>query len=419
MPQLTDATLKALQTPHRERIEVGDTQAPGLRVRAGKTGGVAFVLYLHAPEGRRVLTIGHYPSMSLVAARARVRELQAANRDGQLGRATAPPEVETMVQLAELFTGNLTQRRKRPKRAIASIKTYIIPVVGELRVVDFRWSDAIRVIEGATENGPVIGKLVADLLRQMMGFAVFRDLVQVNPCAGRDSSELGTSPGTPRERFLTGEEIGLVWNKLNEKANTRGQRTRRLLLRLLMLIPSRPGAVCRMRWQDVDLAAGTWTVPLSDRKLSKKREAQMRASGNRYVLPLGPAALGVLAEAKATAGGSPWVFPASKDKTKPTSPVGVAEQVTNTTWGIAPWHPHDLRRSVRTHSRMTLKAPGDVAEACLDHTIGTAMERVYNRSNLAGEMRELLTRWETFVLDRATVATSPNVVTMQLTGAAG
>ena len=410
MPKITDAFLKSLQTPHRERVEVGDSQAPGLRVRSGKSGGISFVVYLHAPEGRRVMTIGHYPAMSLAAARDEVRKLQAANKDGQLARALAPPEVGTVAELAALFTENLKVKRKHPKQAISVIEKRIVPVIGGLKVADVRWGDVLRAIEPVAKDvGPVAAKKVFDLAKQMMGYAVGRDLIPANVCANRDPEDFGASPGVSRDRVLSAEEIGLAWEKFGEKGKTPSQRGRWLALRLLMLLPSRPGAVCRMAWKDVDLDRGLWTVPLADRKLTKKREAKFKAAGDTYTLPLGPSALAILAKAKATGGGSRWVFPVVGEPEKCIDPTVIADEVKSLGFG---WHPHDLRRTIRTGMRSILKAPGDVAEAALDHVVGTRVERTYNRADLTGEIRETLLRWEGYVLDRAAVATTPNVVAL-------
>ena len=120
--------------------------------------------------------------MSLSAARDEVRRLKAAHRDGNLGRATAPPEVETVAELAALFTENLKLRRKHPKQAISVIEKRIVPALGGLKITDVRWADVIRVIEATVKDaGPVAGKKVFDLTKQMLGYAVGRDLLAGEP----------------------------------------------------------------------------------------------------------------------------------------------------------------------------------------------------------------------------------------------
>jgi hypothetical protein len=56
-----------------------------------------------------------------------------------------------------------------------------------------------------------------------------------------------------------------------------------------------------------------------------------------------------------------------------------------------------MRSAFRDWAREVAKAPDDVAEMCLGHTVGTQVTRAYKRGDLLDERRTLLEAWAAFV----------------------
>jgi integrase len=54
---------------------------------------------------------------------------------------------------------------------------------------------------------------------------------------------------------------------------------------------------------------------------------------------------------------------------------------------------HGLRTSFRTWAAEVARAPREVAEMALAHTVGNAVERAYARTDLLDQRRELLQAW--------------------------
>ena len=58
---------------------------------------------------------------------------------------------------------------------------------------------------------------------------------------------------------------------------------------------------------------------------------------------------------------------------------------------------HGFRSSFRDWAAEQSGMPSEVAELCLAHEVGNAVERAYRRSDLLEKRRELMTSWGKFV----------------------
>ncbi|HPF34066.1 MAG TPA: tyrosine-type recombinase/integrase [Candidatus Krumholzibacteria bacterium] len=95
-----------------------------------------------------------------------------------------------------------------------------------------------------------------------------------------------------RERFLQADELPRFLQALHEEPNT----TQRDFFLLCLFTGARRGNVQTMRWDQLNLEAGTWRIP--DTK-----------SGDSHTVPLVTSALAVLRSRLPDARKSPWVFP--------------------------------------------------------------------------------------------------------------
>src|SRR5207249_1248194 len=86
----------------------------------------------------------------------------------------------------------------------------------------------------------------------------------------------------PRERVLEDRELVAVWNACGDDDPGR-------IVRLLILLGSRRQEVAGMRWAELDLDAGKWTLP-------KERTKNHRA----HTITLPPAALAIIQQISRT-----------------------------------------------------------------------------------------------------------------------
>jgi integrase len=80
--------------------------------------------------------------------------------------------------------------------------------------------------------------------------------------------------------------------------------------------------------------------------------------------------------------------------------------------GVRAWRLHDLRRSCRTTLGRLGIAP-DIAERCLNHVTGSAVERIYNRHGYEAEVVSAMQRYQSFVLGLVGGAPTAEVVPLK------
>jgi integrase len=154
----------------------------------------------------------------------------------------------------------------------------------------------------------------------------------------------------------------------------------KIALPLILATAARPGEVCSMRWSHVDLESATWQLPEALDKMGKGR-----------TIPLSPFALDLLGQAKAfTIADKPDViFPAVRRDSIKDDHLHRALREQRQAFadnGVAPFTPHDLRRTARTWLAM-LKVPDRIGELALGHAYGSRIERTYNTHGYDDEIR--------------------------------
>jgi integrase len=116
-----------------------------------------------------------------------------------------------------------------------------------------------------------------------------------NPARGVDRFEERV-----RTRRLNADELGRLWRVLHA---AEGGRLWADFFKILILTGARRDALCSMRWQDLDLTSGVWTVPAT---WSKNRR--------EMAIPLTGIAVTILQRRQQGRTRSPWVWPSAEAK---------------------------------------------------------------------------------------------------------
>ncbi|MFN7177830.1 MAG: Arm DNA-binding domain-containing protein, partial [Thermaurantiacus sp.] len=72
--KLSDRSVKALAIPQAGQSTLYDAELPGFGVRVTSTGTKSFVLRYRVKGVQKLITIGRYPTWTVVAARLRAQE---------------------------------------------------------------------------------------------------------------------------------------------------------------------------------------------------------------------------------------------------------------------------------------------------------------------------------------------------------
>jgi integrase len=194
-----------------------------------------------------------------------------------------------------------------------------------------------------------------------------------------DGSHRPADP-TPRDRVLSNDELVAIWNAVGADDDY-GR-----IIRLLMLLGARAGEVGGLRWSEIDLDAGTWTLP-AERSKNKRS----------HTIALPPAALAIISAVPQTT--RDHLF-GSRAGTGFTSWPWYKQQLDRGLAGaVKPWRVHDIRRTVAT-GMADIGVEPHIIEATLNHHSGhrSGIAGVYNRSTYERAVKAALARWDEHVL---------------------
>lgn len=413
-PPLTASAIKALE-PRPDAYELADPGCPGLRLRVEPTGRRSFRWYTRDGEKRVVLTIGPWSEraeeghVTLAEARQRLAALKAARDEGRLTSERRPRSGATasVEEVAEDFLEHLKRRRKTADQVERAIRRDVLPVIGGIPIAAVTPRDVRVVVEGVVKRGsPSAADHVFVHLNALLRFAVGRGDLGINPAATLDRDALGCETNR-RARVLSDEEIAALWNALDRSALSRPVRAG---LRLLLLLGVRSGELLRARWEEFDLAARAWVVPVERQKLGK----QQRAAARPWNVPLSDQALAQIERLRVLSEGSPFVLASPLAEEGHITDKALVAGLRKLFVGDPPLltfpepRPtcHDLRRTLRT-GLARLRVPREVAERCLNHAL-PGIEAVYNQHDFLDERRDALAKWGAHV--EGLVAATSNVV---------
>lgn len=153
-------------------------------------------------------------------------------------------------------------------------------------------------------------------------------------------------------------------------------------LEFVVLTAGRSGEVLGARWSEIDLSEKLWTVP-----------GERMKAGKPHIVPLVPRAVEIvesMAKLRTDDKADAFVFPGVK-RGRPLSAMSLEMvlrrmKVENAT-------PHGFRSAFRDFAGNETEFPREVAEECLAHVVGGAVERAYRRGAAIEKRRALLMAW--------------------------
>jgi integrase len=396
----TDVAIRKLRLPAETsrlglpettaQIEYRDAKGAGLSLILGKVSKTWSLMYA-APTGRRRVTLGQYPGLSLADARRKAETKRVAARDAGVDHQEAKRQYRAARPVAEIGEDYLEKAAKQ----LSTYRMYkwvlrndVFPVIGKMKMVDVRRTHLNSIIDRPLGQGKfAMANQVFNRTRSFFKWAVDRGELEAadNPFNGmRRPAKEGT-----RHRILTDSEVRRVWASLRVVSAQAAA-----AIKLLLLTGQRLNEVVGAKWDEVDFIQANWTLPADEAGRSKKRKAP-------HIVPLPPAALAIFREMHERNADLTTVFRAKGKRGQQVAPTrnlvsGAKMQLDSALPDLAAWRPHDLRRTCRSGMGM-LGVPQHVAELVIGHAL-TGVVAVYDRYSYLAEKRDALTRWEAHVL---------------------
>lgn len=358
---------------------------------------------------RRDMGIGAYPTVSLAEARHRGAEARrqisrgldpiAVRKDA---RKAAQP-VPTFDDMAQLVTADIDRKSTNEKvqyRAKLLLgKSYCSALLAR-PINTISAADIARLLNKVRAKKPETARKLHGFLSKVFEVArvVLRDEHGVAlgdlPTNLKDLKALGYDP-----RVRNKAHPALSWveaPKLSAALRKReGIATRALEVALLTGL--REAEVSLAEWPEIDLEAGIWTIPVNRLKDRQHRSQPHRVPLSRRVSEV-IRSLNGLSEK--------WIFPGLVPK-RPIAPQSLLQALKSLNKGAdgkVIWLDSESKKPIVVHGlRATLRTWAEdngfrreAAEQTLGHSVGSAVEVRYRRTDILDERRKLLEAWSDF-----------------------
>ena len=393
--KLNDRQIKNAK-PAEKPFKLNDGK--GLYLYINTSGGKLWRFDFSHNSKRKTLSIGKYPTISLVEARQaaeNARRLLVSGQDPseakqQEKRERQAAALNTFESIARRWhTDNLHRwKENHAARVLRYFETDVFPVIGAMSIQEIRVSDIKAVIDGVMARGV---NNTAEKIREWTGaifdYAVMLEIVETNPAYSLrkyiPSKQTDHRPALPREE-LTEFFHRLILAEIEPQ--------NRIALILNMLTFLRSTELRGGQWNEIDFDAAMWTVP------AQRMKHEKTAPKPPHAVPLADWTLELLAELKELTGNTPFLFP-SRTKTDGFISDATIGRIIERMGYKGRVTPHGFRSLASS----VLNEQGfnpDAIERQLAHIENNKIRAAYNRADYLNERKEFMQWYSDFLRER-------------------
>ena len=373
----TDLSIKSLK-PSNKQVDYYDTKIKRFGLRVSPTGTKAFFLWYRFQNKGKRLGLGRVGVVNLSDARKKALQALAdiANgTDPKLRYKSEAPDADgpTFELYVDTFISKYAKRHTKSwSETDRLLKREFVSKWGKRSLASITKTDLISVLDAIVDRGsPSAANHAFAAVRKLFNWAVERGDLEISPALNVKKPTKHVS----RDRVLSMDELTGIWSAADQMGHPYG-----VIVQLLILTAQRRQEVAGMRWAEIDLPQGIWTI---DRDRNK--------SGRQHSVPLSPAVSKLIRKQQQD---GDLVFPGRKSDS-PVSGWSKWKRQIDELSGVTNWRLHDLRRTAAT-GMAKAKTPPHVVERILNHTTGTlgGVAGVYNQYGYLDEMRAALEQWK-------------------------
>ena len=376
MGRLTVAKIKTLRKPGRY------SDGRGLYLRVAPGGSRQWIMRVTIDGKRCDLGLGPVDLVTLAEAREMAIDYLRQIRRG--GDPRAERRKSSAPTFAQAAAKTLEANRVAWKGSASTARIwsramdmYVLPVLGSRRVDQIGRDDLVRMLSPIIADKAAMGRKVRSYVRQVFAWCEAHGHVESNLIDSIGAAlPKASGNGGHHHAALPYADVPAALEAID---GTTANEAARACLRFVVLTACRTGEARGATWAEVDLDAREWRVP-----------AERTKTGAEHRVPLSDAALDVLRRVEPLRRPSDYVFPSPTAAGRP-----IADSALRAVIAAAGLRAtvHGFRSSFRDWCSEQTDAPHAVAEMALGHSVGSAVERSYARSDLFDRRRELMTAW--------------------------
>ena len=381
---LTDSAIKAAK-PKEKPYTLTDGQ--GLYLDMKPNGSKLWRLkYRFNGEAKTPLSLGAYPSLTLVGARKKRADARQLLLEG-----IDPGEQKKADKLARIVSGLTFEALARewhayraPRwakstadKAAAYLESDLLPALGHRPAKAITRPELVALIRKIESRGAHnVAKKTRQWLSQIFRFGLAQGSVEANPATDLDVIA-AHAPATRHHPHVAFAELPELLGKI-EAANINV--LTRYAVRLLTLTAVRPGELRAAPWTEFDLDAATWTIP----------KERMKARRDHQV-PLPRQAVAILRQLQEVTGQYELLFAGRNNTSRPMS-----ENTINKALADVGYKDRQTGHGFRHLLSTELNGRGynrDWIERQLAHGDDDEIRDTYNHATYLEQRREMMQAW--------------------------
>jgi integrase len=384
--ELTSQRVSRVTCPPEKAVaDLSDAGQPGLMLRVYRTGHKVFMVAYRVGVGRkgkqRWLKIGDAAAISIKAAREAARAVldEVAKGGDPAGerKDAARRERARLGPALDRYQASLKERHVVKRGEVVSLlRRELLKPLGNMDLAEIDRPMIIDRLDAVARSGrPGAARELRVRAGVFLGWAADQGLIKASPLARwrqprRTRAQRLEQPG----RALADAELPILWNIAGAAGWPFGS-----YIQMLILLGQRRTETSMMRWADIE--GDVWAIP-----------PEITKSGRAHRVPLPQQAVAIL-NGLPRLKSSDLVFPGRHGRAMTgwnTRLRPIYEQTSAR--GMAPWTPHDLRRTMRT-GLGRLGVEPIVSQLLLNHAVSDELTAIYDRGEYWQQRVDAAARW--------------------------
>ncbi len=390
---LNDTQIKQAK-PKAKEYNLADGGGLSLRVKPNGTKQWLFNYSKPHTRKRSNLSIGIYSKLSLKQARKErdsfnellARKIDPKDHRKEKARQNKQAHSNTFQVIYEQWLNSKkgAWADSYHKRITTAMELYILPGLGAVPIHKVNAPDTIELLSPLAERQALESvRKLCRWINEIMAFSVNTGLIHANPLSG--IAKAFQAPKVVNRPTIKPEHLSQFMRDLDQHGLTVMSRC---LIHWLLHTMVRPGEAAGARWDEIDFANKTWTIPAERMKMRKS-----------HVVPLSNQAMEIIEIMRPISGRRAFIFPSRNRPLEHCNSETPNVALKRMGYGgklVA----HGLRSLASTTLNEQEFDP-DVIEAALAHVDKNSIRATYNRAVYLEQRRVMMQWWSDHIEDAA------------------
>ncbi len=331
-------------------------------------------------------SLGEYPTVTLAKARIKRANILTALDDGLDPFAPEAESARTFAHYCKEFIKNNHHLSDgHIKRIEYGWERYAKPIRNK-PMDEITAGDIVKLLHVLRDKGIIdSGVKLFSSISQLFSWTIsnYPDLITINPCGGLKMNHVLGKQKVKSYPSISEKEPQRLGKILKSIDSYSGFPTAKRAIQLITYTAVRPGNIQKAEWCEFDLEDGMrWTIPKE--KMKDRTE---------LIVPLAKQVVEMLKEWKSEST-SKYLFPGRNTNVSALNTASMIRVLSDINSGLVT---HSWRSVFSTFTHTHKRDKHEVIEMQLSHSLGTAVSKTYNRTELMDERIKLMQWWADYL----------------------